>query len=113
MIRPMLASFALLLGARSLAAQAAPTLTRADWERDKKNVLAYRLPTSRDTTKAAYHGNGKMITATVPPMMSASSGIIRSNRHGRRAKASAGRLAPMRALRRRSLSNGRLAKAGI
>ena len=42
MIRPLLVPLALLLGARLLAAQApaAPEFVRADWERDRKNVLA-------------------------------------------------------------------------
>ena len=47
MIRPLLALSALLLGARLVAAQstaaapAAPEFVRADWERHRKNVLAY------------------------------------------------------------------------
>jgi len=40
-VRPLLVTSALILGTRMLAAQAAPGFVRADWERDKKNVLAY------------------------------------------------------------------------
>jgi uncharacterized damage-inducible protein DinB len=41
-IRPLLVPLAFLLGTRLLAAQAtAPGFVRADWERDRRNVLAY------------------------------------------------------------------------
>ena len=41
MIRPVLLTAALVLGSRAAIAQNAPALLRADWERDRKNVLAY------------------------------------------------------------------------